>query len=165
MTEQYQVGDLVVIKTTGEVADILNIGVSTMGHRVYTLTENSFPPKYPFTDSDIELVEYILEENDYDDYLIEVETDMKHDQGKLRHSLIDPEFIEELLSVLEFGAQKYAEESWKQIDETRYSDALYRHFLEYSKGQVTDTESGCNHMAHIAANAMFILWKINQESN
>jgi len=179
--KNFKIDELVLIKSTNEVAKVLSGKTDSMGNNYYYLDSNHFSTGYPFYEEDLTSVEQELDNCDYYDYLEEVynpsegilfegevgfeeSTDMKYDQGKIRHSLLVPEFIEELLGVLEFGASKYEEESWKGIDEKRYADAMYRHFLAYSKGEELDTESSYNHMAHIAANALFIFWKMQQES-
>jgi hypothetical protein len=82
----------------------------------------------------------------------------KKDQGKPMVDLIVPEFILELAEVLTQGAVKYKPDNWQTIEKRRYIAALYRHLLAYHKGEKDDGESKLSHMAHVAANAMFIFW-------
>ena len=84
--------------------------------------------------------------------------DMKYDKGKLRMSLIDPEFVTGLAEVLTFGAVKYAADSWKHLEnaEDRYRDALLRHLYAYLSGEINVQESGLSHLKHISANVMFL---------
>ncbi len=71
----------------------------------------------------------------------------------------------EVGKVLAFGAEKYSEESWKQVAVKRYWGALGRHLHEIDLSPVTpnDSESGLNHYAHAMTNVLFILeltdWK------
>lgn len=80
---------------------------------------------------------------------------IKHDNGKLLISLIDPKFIEGLATVMTQGANRYGRDNWKECKEPhRYLDALLRHTLKYWEGEKVDTESGKSHLYHIAFNAM-----------
>jgi len=84
----------------------------------------------------------------------------KFDGDKARLDLIIPEFVEALGTVLTQGAEVHGDNNWKDVDdaERRYYAALYRHLMKYKKGQTVDDESGESHLAHIACNAMFLLW-------
>jgi hypothetical protein len=86
----------------------------------------------------------------------------KDDIGKLRFDLILPEFLEELAKVLTEGAEKYEVESWKKVPgaRARYIAAMHRHLNAFQKGWSTDSETKqfTHHMAHVAANAMFLMW-------
>lgn len=84
--------------------------------------------------------------------------DYKYDQGKSRVDLIDPQFILDMGYVLEMGAAKYKEDSWKEVDNgiNRYYGSLKRHMLHWRKGESMDKESKLSHLAHIAVNAMFL---------
>lgn len=59
--------------------------------------------------------------------------------------------------VMQFGAQKYEEFSWREVPdaETRYANSLLRHFLYplyYPQdGDGRDRESGLHHDAHASA--------------
>ena len=64
--------------------------------------------------------------------------------------------IEGIVKILDFGAKKYAPESWKEEDTKTYYAAMMRHICAYSKGEVNDKESGLPHMYHIMTNAIFI---------
>ena len=62
-------------------------------------------------------------------------------------------------AVLTYGARKYAEDSWQEVPngKVRYENALYRHQNDRALEDF-DKESGLLHSAHIATNALFILW-------
>lgn len=65
-----------------------------------------------------------------------------------------------VVSVLKFGAQKYAADSWKKVEnaEQRYTDALYRHLhtIEVKGFMAVDPESGLLEWFHVACNALFL---------
>jgi hypothetical protein len=85
------------------------------------------------------------------------DTGTKHDAGKSRVDLLDPEFLLEMGRVMEFGAQKYGAHNWKKgIVYSRLYGALQRHALGFWKGEPIDKESGLKALAHIAINAMML---------
>ena len=83
---------------------------------------------------------------------------VKHDEHKNHLDLIEPEFIEGVGEVLTFGAEKYKENSWQNVEngENRYYGAAMRHLLAYRKGEKLDPESGLSHLYHVACNTMFL---------
>ena len=89
---------------------------------------------------------------------------MKDDSGKLRWDLVEFESLDELAGVLTYGAQKYEEDNWKKVDNPQqcYFSALMRHVSAWKKGEVVD-EDGYSHMAHVMANAMFLMYFEEEE--
>lgn len=84
---------------------------------------------------------------------------LKYDKNKPSMELIDPEFLEEMAKVLDFGKSKYSAHNWRGgIQWSRTLGAVLRHTLAYLKGEDLDQETGINHMAHVAVNAMFLVW-------
>lgn len=88
---------------------------------------------------------------------------MKFDGGKPRWSLLMRGCglaLAGVVAVLTFGAQKYAADSWQEVEEarTRYREALYRHLHEIElHGPLSkDPESGLLHWFHVACNALFL---------
>lgn len=83
---------------------------------------------------------------------------MKFDTGKLQYSLIPPETLSALASVLTYGAQKYAPNNWQLVEhgETRYMDALFRHLEAFRAGETHDPESGLHHLSHVLTNVAFL---------
>jgi len=82
---------------------------------------------------------------------------VKQDSGKLRLSLIEPQFIKGTAEVLTIGAEKYSPGNWKNCeDRKRYEDALLRHIYDYLQGNKCDDESGVSHLYHAACNLMFL---------
>lgn len=93
----------------------------------------------------------------------------KFDDGKLMfrpltRGLAKP--LRAVAAVLTYGAQKYAEDSWQTVPdgEKRYENAMDRHINEWKLGEEFDSESGLHHLAHIACNALFLLWFTMQSS-
>lgn len=93
----------------------------------------------------------------------------KHDKGKPKYHLIEPEVTEQLAKVLTFGADKYGTYSWKKIDDpnNRYYSAFMRHIEADRMGEDYDEESGLLHLSHALCNLHFLLFnKIkNHEKN
>lgn len=76
---------------------------------------------------------------------------------KLKYSLIEPEFLEDVSKVLTFGANKYGDNNWKKCkDKSIYIDAVFRHLEAYRKGEIMDKDTNVSHMAHICCNIMFL---------
>jgi hypothetical protein len=90
------------------------------------------------------------------------ESGAKLDAGKTRMSLVMGGFAKALTKVGEvgtFGANKYTDNGWRDVNNgtERYMDALYRHLLKFSQGERYDSDSGLEHLAHAAWNALAIL--------
>jgi len=84
---------------------------------------------------------------------------LKSDNGKLRWSLLPEREVEEVVRILEYGAKKYAPDSWQHLEDgrTRYYDALRRHLQAWRRGEVYDHESKLPHLAHVACNIFFLM--------
>lgn len=82
----------------------------------------------------------------------------KADTGKNRLELLPYDALAEVGKVLTLGASKYGDRNWeKGIDYGRVYAALQRHVTAWWQGQDVDPETGLSHMAHCAANALFLL--------
>jgi hypothetical protein len=91
---------------------------------------------------------------------VDGETFVKHDAGKLPMSLIPPIAIEEMATVLGYGAKKYAPHNWRSVGddwEDRYMSAALRHMMAHMRGERCDTESGISHLAHALCNLAFLV--------
>jgi len=86
--------------------------------------------------------------------------DLKTGKGKNRLDLLPWEALERIGEVLTYGANKYNLDGWKTGGSTkyRYEAALLRHFSKYKLGEDLDNESGISHLAHMATNALFLLY-------
>lgn len=88
-----------------------------------------------------------------------VNYEAKHDEGKLRPTLVSPYMIESIAIIREYGTKKYKDpDNWKQVEEQRYLDALCRHLLAILKDGIesVDKESGLPHLWHLNCNANFL---------
>lgn len=87
------------------------------------------------------------------------EPGVKHDQGKLQYRLMPVVVLREIVKVLTFGAQKYAPDNWRKVENRRerYTDALFRHIEAWRAGERQDPESGCHHLAHAACCLVFLM--------
>lgn len=84
---------------------------------------------------------------------------LRFNAGKLRYDLMPPEALEEIVRVLTYGAKKYGAGNWqKGMPWSECRASLLRHAEAWAKGQDTDPETGIHHMAHVATNAVFLLW-------
>jgi hypothetical protein len=61
--------------------------------------------------------------------------------------------------VLEHGAKKYGEQSWREVDnfEARYYASALRHLFAWASGEMVDPESGLSHLSHALTNLMFLV--------
>lgn len=83
---------------------------------------------------------------------------LKFDSGKPRFELIPPMAMECVANVITKGAKKYGVGNWtKELAWSRLIGALHRHTNAFQRGQIHDTETGENHMAHVIVNAMYLL--------
>lgn len=84
---------------------------------------------------------------------------IKADGGKLRMDLIPPEALEALAEVLTYGAEKYDDNQWQNVEPERYEAALLRHYAAYKRDpHGRDKESGIKHIRHLLCNAMFLMY-------
>jgi hypothetical protein len=84
----------------------------------------------------------------------------KDDNEKIRMDLLPFEALEAVAKVLTFGAKKYADNNWKNVNdaEHRYVGALLRHLSAYLKGEWWDEETELSHLSHMATNALFLVY-------
>lgn len=85
---------------------------------------------------------------------------LKFDNDKLRWDLLPLDVIEDAVKIITFGANKYSENNWQQLDGglDRYFAAMMRHLVEYRKGNMVDDESGQSHLSHAITNLIFLMW-------
>jgi len=85
---------------------------------------------------------------------------VKHDEGKNRLDLIPMESIWEIGRVFTYGAERYGENNWKNLEnpESRCMAAALRHLAKYQIGEKTDDETGISHLAHAATNLLFLIF-------
>lgn len=90
---------------------------------------------------------------------------LKFDGGKLRWDLLPLDVVEKLVEIYEFGANKYGENNWRNLQNgyKRCRAALFRHLTAYDKGEHVDSESGKSHLAHAAWNALSMVYFAERE--
>lgn len=78
---------------------------------------------------------------------------------KLRWDLLPLNEIEEIVKVYTAGAEKYGENRWQNLPDgyNRYKAAMFRHLIEFEKGNEFDDETGCRHLAQVCWNAIAML--------
>lgn len=83
----------------------------------------------------------------------------KDDAGKPRWSLIPDRAMEDVVKVLTYGARKYGDDNWREVEDgpRRYYDAAMRHVVAHRQGIRLDDESGLPHLAHAVASLLFIM--------
>lgn len=82
----------------------------------------------------------------------------RNDEGKAPWHLLPTDAMEEIVRVYQFGAKKYGERNYeKGMGFSRPFSSMMRHSWAWWRGEDRDPESGLNHMAHAAVNAMFLL--------
>lgn len=89
------------------------------------------------------------------------EQGLKFDSQKVRMELLPLKAVYEVAKVMTYGAEKYAADNWKLLDDfdRRYKGALLRHMVDEECQGDFDEESGLLHLAHEACNALFRLHK------
>ena len=85
----------------------------------------------------------------------------KFDSNKPDWTLMPWKELEEVLSILDFGANKYSRDNWKHVEPARYEKAAMRHLIAYITGELNDPETGKSHLAHLICNALFLMWNDN----
>lgn len=80
--------------------------------------------------------------------------------NKPRWDLLPLDLIAKVVDVYTAGAKKYGDNSWQGLENgyDRYKAALFRHLLAYESGEVIDKETGCEHLAQVAWNALAMLY-------
>jgi hypothetical protein len=89
-------------------------------------------------------------------------TGVKYDSGKLRYDLIPVGPLQTLAQVYTMGAEKYADDNWRQgLPWKRIYAALQRHLNAFWGGEDFDSESGLPHLGHAAWGCFTLLEYLN----
>lgn len=82
----------------------------------------------------------------------------KDDFEKPDLSLLPFDALAEVARVMEAGRRKYGASNWRKgMQWTRCASAALRHIGAWLSGETNDSETGCNHMAHAACMALFLV--------
>lgn len=82
----------------------------------------------------------------------------RFNNGKTRYDLVPVYSHEQYAKVLTMGAEKYGDNNWRLgMSWNSVLASLERHLYAFKNGEDTDPESGLHHMAHCAANCMFLI--------
>ena len=88
----------------------------------------------------------------------------KYDTDKTQWMLLPWQEVEEIVKVLQFGADKYGKDNWKGgMIWSRYCAAALRHILAWWMGEQRDDESGYHHLAHACACLIFLMYYDNND--
>lgn len=80
----------------------------------------------------------------------------RHNQGKLKWSVIDFKSLEPLVRVRTWGDNTYGSDNWKKgMDKKEILESLMRHLVSLIDGELYDLQTNELHIGHIMANAMF----------
>ena len=87
------------------------------------------------------------------------EDTFKADANKPHPSWVPVALIEGVMAVREHGTARYGDpDNWKQVEPSRYHEALLRHVLAiWNDPYAVDPESGLLHLEHTACNVAFLL--------
>lgn len=101
---------------------------------------------------------YVASSASEDNSATQTPTGLKYDGGKIRYGLLPPIALAETAKVLTFGAQKYAPDNWRYVENwrERYFDAAMRHMWAYKQGEALDPETSLPHLAHAICCLMFL---------
>lgn len=85
---------------------------------------------------------------------------------KLRWDLLPYRETGQVVDILTYGAEKYADDNWKFVPdkEKRYFAAGMRHLVAWKEGEKNDKESGKPHLAHAICCLLFLLWNCNENN-
>ncbi len=72
--------------------------------------------------------------------------------------LLPMETIEDVVKVFTFGANKYAPNNWKNLEngKDRYYAAAMRHIVAWRKGERLDKETGLTHLSHALCDLVIV---------
>lgn len=86
----------------------------------------------------------------------------KYDEAKRRYDLVPYDALEQIIEVLEYGANKYDDHNWRKCEEPRrYWGAAMRHLTAWIRGERIDPESGLSHLAHAGCCILFLIGLTN----
>lgn len=96
--------------------------------------------------------------------MIEHNHEKEHDNAKPRFSLIPDSALWQVMAVLEFEADKYGQDNWRNITDAHewYFNAIHYHLNAWWQGEGVYDKSGLPHLAHAACCLLFLM-AVNNE--
>ncbi len=88
---------------------------------------------------------------------------LRFNKGKLDWSLVPFDALEEMVKVLQFGADKYAPGNWAKGEGLSYRETIscmLRHTFALLRMEDHDPESKLHHIGHVQCNALFLAYMI-----
>lgn len=80
-------------------------------------------------------------------------------KGKPPVVLVDPDFVDGMAHVLDFGNAKHGHMNWQQgVPISEVVSAVKRHIAAIERGEHLDPETGRPHTCHAASGLMYIEW-------
>jgi len=83
--------------------------------------------------------------------------DCKDTTNKPPLELLPKNALEGVAFIMEYGAKKYAPDSWQGVPTEKFLGAALRHIYAHLSGSLHDEESKFPHMYHAACNLIFAL--------
>ena len=91
-------------------------------------------------------------------YIVPKGDKSKQDAGKLPWELVPGDAVEEIVKVLDYGANKYTARGWEEgMHWSRCFGALMRHMWAWWRGEDKDQETGITHLAHAGCCILFLI--------
>lgn len=81
-------------------------------------------------------------------------------------SLVPWNELRDVVEVLMHGAAKHSRDGWMDVveeDPEHYRNHMMEHIAQYMSDNKNEMESGKSHLAHVICNALFLMWKDNQD--
>lgn len=91
---------------------------------------------------------------------LQEEKGRKDDSGKIDLTLVNKELVYAAARGMTYGL-KYGRDNYKKFtkeDIPRFEAALLRHMYAHLSGELVDSESGNEHLDHVASTLNIILW-------
>ncbi len=88
----------------------------------------------------------------------------RHNEGKLKWSLIDYKSMEPLIRIMEKGVEEYGLDNWKiGLDLVEIQESAQRHLAAMMNGELKDSKSLELHAGHVMANMMMWMYHYNKQ--
>ena len=84
--------------------------------------------------------------------------------GTLDWSLLDWEFLRDMIRVMHHALHKYSKGEWKAVDIEKFKNSACNHLSRIIDGDLIDEESGMPASVHLGCNAMMLRWHERQQT-